>query len=449
MQRKFGTGSVTRRVRKNGRVQYWVRGPLINGRRESLGYFDDYDEAAKTAGLAAEEFTKERIESVKEPTFIAYATSDFLPRIEVARPQSYHTYRKRLKRIEKAQWTTLALSSVSRRDIKTWITERMRKRETKRITIRADLSLVKNIFNHAIDDELLQVNPTRGVRVESSPQEAPPTQWADVEQQKRMLLSDNWPLEDKLPLAFVMMTGLRKWEFLALRLDDIHWEAARIHVQRGLLGGPTKSKKSRWVPLIAPAYQALDMWVHHVLPRYCETNPKNLVFPGRKGGYRIGWVTTKWRAFRASENISLRFHDLRHTTGSALVNGIWGRQWSLSEVRDMLGHATVKQTERYAHTSLSAIDDAAACTTASVVHTSLIATAKQDFRTSNRDPSDPSASANVPINKEPIHFFGTTNRGVCTTSDGAPIGTPVDARDLLAGHPLAPVARALEAMWVM
>lgn len=440
MQRKFGTGSVTKRVRKNGRVQYWVRGPLINGRRESLGYFNDYDEAAKTAGLAAEEFGKERIESVKESTFIAYATNDFLPRLEVSRPQSHDTYKKRLRRIAKAEWTTLTLSAVARRDIKTWVTERMRKRETKRVTIRADLSLVKSIFNHAIDDELLEINPARGICVERDPGEDPPTQWADMEQQKKILLSNKWSFEDKLPLAFVMMTGLRKWEFLALRLDDIHWEASRIHVQRGLLSGPTKSKKSRWVPLIAPAYQVLDTWVHQILPGYCKSNPRALVFPGQRGGYRVSWVHRNWRAFKTSENITLRFHDLRHTTGSALVNGIWGRQWSLGEVRDMLGHSSIKQTERYAHTSLSAIDDAAACTTASMVHTSLFGSAKHDSTSiQRRDPLVPCASTKIAISKDANIFVGTTNGGVCTTS----------VADLLDGHPLAPVARALEAMRVV
>ena len=40
-----------------------------------------------------------------------------------------------------------------------------------------------------------------------------------------------------------------------------------------------------------------------------------------------------------------RFHDLRHTCAAWLVQaGV-----PLTEVRDVLGHSTIKMTERYAH----------------------------------------------------------------------------------------------------
>jgi len=42
----------------------------------------------------------------------------------------------------------------------------------------------------------------------------------------------------------------------------------------------------------------------------------------------------------------VRWHDLRHTCASSLVAGWWGRQWSLEEVREMLGHSSVLVTER-------------------------------------------------------------------------------------------------------
>lgn len=40
--------------------------------------------------------------------------------------------------------------------------------------------------------------------------------------------------------------------------------------------------------------------------------------------------------------------------------GIWGRRWSLAEVRDVLGHSSVTITERYAHLCERVLDTAAA-----------------------------------------------------------------------------------------
>lgn len=76
-------------------------------------------------------------------------------------------------------------------------------------------------------------------------------------------------------------------------------------------------------------------------------------------GYDAGWA----RARRlAGITRRVRWHDLRHTCASHLVQGTWGRVWSLAEVRDVLGHSSIKQTERYAHLCPGGIHDAARAT---------------------------------------------------------------------------------------
>jgi hypothetical protein len=54
----------------------------------------------------------------------------------------------------------------------------------------------------------------------------------------------------------------------------------------------------------------------------------------------------------------VRFHDLRHTHASHLLQGSWGRKWMLSEIAQMLGHSSVNMTTRYAHLSEGGIAQA-------------------------------------------------------------------------------------------
>jgi integrase len=50
----------------------------------------------------------------------------------------------------------------------------------------------------------------------------------------------------------------------------------------------------------------------------------------------------------------VRFHDLRHTCASALLQGFWAPHWvarplRLEEVKEWLGHTSIATTQRYAH----------------------------------------------------------------------------------------------------
>ena len=65
-----------------------------------------------------------------------------------------------------------------------------------------------------------------------------------------------------------------------------------------------------------------------------------------KDGRRIGDVKRGFTtACRRAGITDFQIHDLRHTCAAWLVSA----GAPLTEVRDLLGHSTVKMTERYAH----------------------------------------------------------------------------------------------------
>lgn len=136
--------------------------------------------------------------------------------------------------------------------------------------------------------------------------------------------------------AFIQLalhTGCRKTELLTLRWADI--DLAR----RYLLLRPenTKANKARAIPLNQSAIKALE--------QLQRGNDSEWVFAKRNGERK---KTMNWGFRKSLESAGIEdfhIHDLRHTFASWLVSeGV-----ELIKVRDLLGHSTIKMTERYAH----------------------------------------------------------------------------------------------------
>jgi integrase len=121
---------------------------------------------------------------------------------------------------------------------------------------------------------------------------------------------------------------LRKGELLTLDWADIHFEARMLTVR----SENAKSGRQRHVPLNEEALFVLSRWRG-------LTESTDSVF-GIKG------LKTSWDKLLVSASIgNLRFHDLRHHFASRLVmNGV-----DLNTVRELLGHADLTMTLRYAH----------------------------------------------------------------------------------------------------
>jgi integrase len=73
-----------------------------------------------------------------------------------------------------------------------------------------------------------------------------------------------------------------------------------------------------------------------------DVDATGFVFGSRNwNSFRQAWAA----AVKAASITKFRFHDLRHTTASWLVQQ--GR--SLREVKELLGHSDIQITKRYAH----------------------------------------------------------------------------------------------------
>ena len=144
------------------------------------------------------------------------------------------------------------------------------------------------------------------------------------------------------PLALLALnTGMRRGELFNLKWSDVDMEKPELEVrgEEDDDGTGSKSGQTRTIPLTREGLEVLRDW------QSTTGAADGLVFPAEDGG-RMTDIKTAWGGLlRAAGIKGFRFHDLRHTFASWLVM----RGTDLYTVRDLLGHASIQMTERYAH----------------------------------------------------------------------------------------------------
>jgi integrase len=309
--------------------------------------------------------------------------------------RGYKTERGRFQmHIATAEWARKPLQAVEPPDAITWLlslqkTNAMRNGKRLKHTLsfqsRKHLrNLATALFADAVGMGLCKTNPFTGIKVKKTSSdrlvERIPEEWPlkPAEQKTAAEVTEGDP--ERWIVQFAMGAGLRQGELWNLHLEDVHVdpdqsEGPWVNVRFGSKGKPPKNGRPRKVPLFGMALEAAREWLK-ILPAYAPLNPERLMFPtparakqkksgGRayKGGARrqVGKTPRAWtRIKEALGERKLWWHLLRHTCATSLLCGWWGRRWSLEEVSKMLGHSSVKVTERYAHLLESALANIAA-----------------------------------------------------------------------------------------
>lgn len=151
-------------------------------------------------------------------------------------------------------------------------------------------------------------------------------------------------------ILLALRTGMRQGELLGLQWGDVDLIAGKLQVKRALVRGKVttpKNGKSRDIPLSDEAVRALKShrhlrgdWV------FCTMDGR----PLKKS-------ECKWPLWSACKRAGLRrigWHVLRHTFASHLAM----RGVPLLTIKELLGHATIQMTMRYAHLAPEVARDA-------------------------------------------------------------------------------------------
>ena len=145
-----------------------------------------------------------------------------------------------------------------------------------------------------------------------------------------------FPFTDHLkPMVLVSLnTGMRRGE-----LFDLKWSAVNFQTKTITAAGTTtKTNDTRHIPMNKETFGVLEDWKK-------QAGKSRYVFPSQAGG-RLEDVKSAWLNLLERAKIEgFRWHDMRHDFASRLVMaGV-----PLNTVRDLLGHADIKMTLRYAH----------------------------------------------------------------------------------------------------
>lgn len=153
--------------------------------------------------------------------------------------------------------------------------------------------------------------------------------------------SANPDLSDIINL--ILVTGARKNEVLQLRWSYLDPNLGFWTVPQ------SKNGKPRQIQLAESAVQLLKK-----RQRFGENSP--FVFPNPETGRAYRCIHHSWdKARKAAGLPDLRIHDLRHSYASALVNaGV-----PLYDVQHLLGHSSIRTTQRYAHLSRERLSSSA------------------------------------------------------------------------------------------
>ncbi len=135
-------------------------------------------------------------------------------------------------------------------------------------------------------------------------------------------------------LLTLLYTGMRPGELRALGWGDVDFANKRLTVR----AADTKTGTTRTIPMNQIVCDTLRNWRD-------QTNGIKTVFI-KPDGTPIGSMRKVFDGIlRAAKIESFRLYDLRHSFASWLVQeGV-----DLYRIKDLMGHATVTMTERYAH----------------------------------------------------------------------------------------------------
>lgn len=272
-----------------------------------------------------------------------------------------------------------SLADVGLDDLRTWIAAQAR--DHAKSSMARKIVAVRSFFEYCALHGIIPADPAQNLTTPKLPQNLPAVlttdqarammDAADVRAQRAEhaqrsgrtpspdatagALQDALAMRDAAIVEILYATGIRVAELVSLDIASINFEQRTLRVTG-------KGNKTRVVPFGAPAAAALTEWLEHGRPivaagRACADprapktkDARGAVFLGARGG-RLNQRQARDVVHKAAQQAhvpDISPHALRHSAATHLLGG----GADLREVQELLGHSSLRTTQRYTHVSI-------------------------------------------------------------------------------------------------
>ncbi len=222
-------------------------------------------------------------------------------------------------------------------------------------SVNRHLSAMRSFCRYLRRQDLLQADPSRGVRLQK--RGSPLPAHIELSRMEKVTASlvpspgdDLARMRDRLIIMLFYATGIRLSELVGINRDDVDLEHGELKV-RG------KGDRERIIPL-------LDVVCKEIAAYAEKINIENICFSGEKAlilgnkGKRISQSEVSRTVGRLLAEAGVQGkrspHVLRHTFATHLLEA----GADLREIQELLGHTSLKATQVYTHNTISKLKEA-------------------------------------------------------------------------------------------
>jgi excisionase family DNA binding protein len=330
----FGYGAIYQRKTKQGIVRWYLDYRDTTGKRvqKAVRNAQTPEEATQALQSAVSKSMDRGLGIQRKPDRIGFTefSKMYLESYAKVNKRSWMTDVSYVKGMN-PRFGSLYLDEITPFHIESYKASRLKQGVTKS-TVNRCLAILRKMLTLAVEWGYLQKDSVP--KMKFFPEKDNLKERILTPEEERRLIGSSYPVLRSI-LIVALHTGMRLGEILGLRWDQVDLKAERIRVER------TKSGKIRFIEVNTPLLHEL-----HQLRALDGRSP--YVFLNPDTGKPLTSVKTAFTAACRRAGISgLRFHDLRHTFATRL--NLLGAD--PITIRDLLGHSSLKITERYTHSN--------------------------------------------------------------------------------------------------